>query len=152
MALMIGLVVFTAFLPFTASQTTGSLQPGFGPAIEAVHKAESAGATPNEVSPLAAQLNKALELNREALRMSTPDESGKRAELLAQVDQNLTAVKNEADQLAVASAQREYIDKILTYVGGAIAAILGLLIYCITVSFYAKYRVKRTFQMRIRRK
>ncbi len=141
-------------VPFAASQTTGSLQSGFGQAIQAVNKAESAGATPSELSPLVTQLNEALALNRQALRMNnnSPGESGKRAELLERVDQSLATVKNEADQLEVASAQRAYVDKIITYAWGAIAAILVVLIYGIGVSFYEKYRVKRTFQMRIRRK
>jgi predicted PurR-regulated permease PerM len=138
---------------FTAtSQTIGTLQPGFGQTITALHSAESAGATSNEVTELVALLNKALELNGEALKMNTPDQAQKQADLYAQVDQILKTVQNRAAELTAVASHRSYTNRILTYVFGAVAAVLGTIVYAFTVSFYQKYRIKRTFQMRVARK
>ena len=129
-----------------AQQITGTLQPGFNQAIAALHRAESAGATSSEVSELVILLNKALELNREALKPNTTN--GRRTELLAQVDQILLTVQNQSVELTVVFSQRTYSDKVLTYVGAAIAAVLGTIIYAFVVSLHRKYRIKRTFQMK----
>lgn len=138
--------------PFAASQAIEPLGPEFGRAFKAVQIAELAGARPSEVSQLVANLNKALELNRQAVKLNVPGESEKRHELLAQVDQILTTVQADGSELAVSSAQRSYNDRVLTYLWAAIAAILGTLIYGLTASFYQKYRIKRTMQMRISHK
>jgi predicted PurR-regulated permease PerM len=138
---------------FTAtSQTIGTLQPGFGQTINAVHRAESSGATSNEVTELVALLNKALELNGEALKMNTPDQAQKQADLYTQVDQILKTIQNRAAELTTVASHRSYTNRILTYVFGAVAAVLGTIVYAFTVSFYQKYRIKRTFQMRVARK
>jgi len=134
------------------SQTTDSLQLRFGETIAMLHQAESAGATPSEIGTLAALLNKALELNGEALKLTAPDQVQRRAELVAQVDQILMTVENRAADLTALASQRSYTNKVLTYVWGAIAAVLGTILYAFTMSFYRKYRIKRTFQMRISRK
>ena len=117
-----------------------------------LHQAESAGATPSEIGALVALLNKALELNGEALKLTAPDEVQRRAELVAQVDHILMTVENRAADLTALASQRSYTNKVLTYVWGAIAAVLGTILYAFTMSFYRKYRIKRTFQMRISRK
>jgi N-acyl-D-aspartate/D-glutamate deacylase len=153
---MAGALVVLALIavqPFTAtSQTIGTLQPGFGQTIAALHRAESAGATSSEIAELVALLNRALELNGEALKMSTPDQTQKQADLLGQVNQILTTVQNRAAQLTALASHRSYTNRILTYVSGAVAAILGTIVYAFAVSFYQKYRIKRTFQMRVTRK
>ena len=43
-------------------------------------------------------------------------------------------------------------NRILTYASGVVAAIVGTVGYAYVTSFYQKYRVKRTFQMRVTRK
>ena len=151
---VLAVLVILAIRPLTpaTSQTVGTLQPGFGQAIVVLNRAESAGATSSEVSKLVALLNKALELNREALKLNATDEAETRAALLGQVDQILTTVKNRAIELTVAASQRSYNTRVLTYLGGAIAAVLGTITYAFAVSFYQKYRIKRTFQMRVIRK
>jgi hypothetical protein len=117
-----------------------------------VRQAESAGATSSEVSELVILLNKALELDREAMTLNAPNETERRSALLVEANQTLTTVQNQAANLTVAASERTYTDKVLTYVGGAIAAALGTIIYAFSVSFYQKYRIKRTFQMRVTRK
>ena len=134
------------------SQTVGTLEPRFGQTLVKLHQSESAGATSSEVAELVALLNKALELDGEAVKLNAPDQTQKRADVLAQVDQILTAVEDRAADLTVVASQRSYTNKVLTYVGGAIAAVLGTIAYAFIVAFYRKYRVKRTFQMRVTRK
>ena len=132
------------------SQTSGSLQPGFKQAIISLHQAESAGATANELAEPVALLNKALELNRLALSPST--DATKRVQLLAQVDQILTEVDQKATQLSTVSALRTQYNALTTYAWGIVIAILGTIIYGFALSFREKYRIRRTFQMRISRR
>lgn len=134
------------------SQTFGTLEPGFGGAIVALHRAESAGATSSEVGELVVLLNNALGLNVEALKLNAPEAAQRRIDLLAQVDQVLMTVENRATDLTTAASQRSFTNKALAYVGGAIAAVLGTIAYAFLTSFYQQYRVKRTFQMRVTRK
>ena len=141
---------FFAIQPLAVrSQTIRTLEPRFGQTLVTLHQAESAGATPSEIGELVALLNKALELNGEALKLNAPDQAQKRADLLAQVEQILTTVQNQAAELTAVASQRTYNNTVLTYVGGAITAVLATIAYAFIVSFYQKYRIKRTFQMRV---
>lgn len=150
-ALLISILAIVALIvigPFAAAQQiTGTLQPGFSQAIVALRGAESSGATSNEIADLVTLLNKALELNSEALKLNTTDT--RHAELLAQVDQILSTVESRSVALTVVSSQRAYRDRVFTYAGSAIVAILGTIIYAFAVSLHQKYRIKRTFQMKV---
>jgi hypothetical protein len=153
MVAVLAIVSFVAMQPLMVkSQTAETLQPRFGQTLALVHQAESAGATSSEIGELVALLNKALELNGEAVKLTTPEEAQKRAELLAQVDHILTTVENRAAELTSVASQRSYTNRVLSYVWGAIAAVLGTIVYAFAVSFYREYRIKRTFQMRVTRK
>jgi hypothetical protein len=150
---VLAILALIAIQPFTAtSQTIETLQPGFGHTLVALHGAESAGATSSEIAELVALLNKALELNGEALKLSAPDQAKKQADLLTQVDQMLATVQNRAAELTTVASHRSYTNRILAYVFGVVAAVLGTIVYAFVVSFYQKYRIKRTFQMRVTRK
>jgi hypothetical protein len=146
-------IAAVALVPFVAiSQTVTMIEPGFGPALVAVHQAESVGATPNEIASLVALLNKALELNEDALKLNGPGEAQNRIELISQVDQTLITVQGQATDLTALASHRSYTNKVLNYVWGIIAAVVGTVLFAFTVSFYRNYRIKRTFQMRITRK
>jgi hypothetical protein len=134
------------------SQSTSTIEPGFAGAIGAVRQAETAGATPSEVAALVVLLNKALELNGEALRLTAPSDANRRTDLISQVDQTLIAVQSQAQDLTVLASQRSRMDKTITYAVGILAAFIGTILFAFIVSFYRTYRVKRTFQMRITRK
>jgi len=134
------------------SQTLGPLEQRFGGTITALHQAETAGAAPTEIESLVTLLNRALELNDQAMKLNTADETQRRTALLAQVNQILTTVEDQTAELTVVASQRTYTNKILTYAGGVVAATLGTVGYAFATSFYQKYRVKRTFQMRVTRK
>jgi hypothetical protein len=131
------------------SQATGQLEPRFNQVIVQVHKAESAGATPEEIANLVALLNRALELNQQALALTRPEDAQNQTQLLSQVDQVLGTVQFEATQLELVAAQRTFTNNVLAYVSGGIAAILATIAYAYGLSFWRKYRVKRTFQMKV---
>jgi predicted PurR-regulated permease PerM len=147
------LVILTilAILPVAPvkSQNVGTVQSSFGQALIAVQRAESAGATSTEISTLVASLNTALEQDREALKLNAPNEAEKRAELLAQVDQILKTVQNQAIDLTIVASQRTFMNTLLTYVSGAIAAVVGTVVFAFIMSFRKRYRIRCTFHMRI---
>ena len=155
LAIAVGLAMLAliAIQPLTVtSQTIGALEPRFGETIVALHRSESAGATSSEIGELVILLNNALALNVEALKLNVPSDAPRRIELLTQVDQILTTVENRAAELTAVATQRTFTNKVLAYVGGAIAAVLGTVAYAFLTSFYRRYRVKRTFEMRVTRK
>ena len=131
------------------SQPTDQLQPHFNQAMIQIHKAESAGATTEEVAKLTALLNQALELNQQALALRRPEDAQKRAQLLAQVDELLNGVQSNATQLEAVASRRTFTNNVLAYVAGGIAALLVTIAYAYGVIFWRKYRVKRTFQMKV---
>jgi len=151
-AAVLAVLIIITLQPVAVSETTGTLQPGFNQAIVELRDAQSAGATPSELTEPVALLNQALELNREALILSASDEATRRAGLLVQADQILTTVETQAIELTAVSSQRKSMNEFLTYLSGAIAAILGTIVYASAMSLHRKYRIKRTFSMRVSRK
>jgi len=98
---------------------------------------------------LAAQLNKALELNEQAIRLTNPASAGQKAQLIGQVDQMLLNVDSGAQQLEVVAAQRTSQNRILAYLTGGLAALLGMFAYSLGLSIWKRYRIKRALQMKI---
>ena len=148
-AILIAIIMTTTF--YGRAQISLTLQPGFGQAITAVNNAEAAGAYPNEILPLAALLNRALELNQEASTLPL-NQTGEHDQLISNANQALANVTNQANDLTSRSAQRGYSNKIITYASGIIIAVLGTFGYVVAAEFYQRYRIKRTFQMKVKRK
>jgi len=136
---------------YSYAQLNPSLPPLLGQAISAVSNAEAAGATPNETAPLVTLVNTALELNREASNLPS-NQTQERGALLARVNQILSNVTDRANRLTTAAIQRTYTVKVIAYLTGLVVAILGTLAFSFGVEIYRRYYVKRTFQMRIRRR
>ena len=125
------------------------IQPGFNQAITQVRLAESAGATQSEINELLTTLNKALELNEQALKLTSPNDAQRRAELLTQVNAMLNDVQTRASALQTIASQRTRTNTVLAYVYGGIAAAVGTFAYAFLFAFYRRYRIKRTFQMKV---
>jgi predicted DNA-binding protein YlxM (UPF0122 family) len=125
------------------------IQPGFNQAITQVRLAESAGATQSEINDLVTTLNKALDLNEQALKLTSPNDAQRRTELLTQVNVTLNDVQTRADQLETVASQRTRTNTVLAYVYGGIAAAVGTFAYAFLLAFYRRYRIKRTFQMKV---
>jgi nitrate/nitrite-specific signal transduction histidine kinase len=131
------------------AQTSTQLQSGFSKALRVIQQAEAAGATPTELAPIIALLNQALALNQRALQMAAPQQSQTRQQLLTQVNEIISQVDNEVAQVQTVAAQRTQLNMIMAYVFGAIAALIGTIAYAYGLSFWRRYRIKRTFQMRV---
>lgn len=128
---------------------SGELQPRFSRVFAMVRHAEANGATADELRELVAVLNRALELNEEALKLTQSNEAERRTGILVQVDQMLDTLEGKASQVEAVASQRTFTNKVLAYVSAGIAAFLGTLAYAYGASFWRKYKIKRTFQMRI---
>lgn len=143
------LILLTPQMTDITSRPPDGLQPSFNQAIALVHQAESVGATSDEVSGLVMLLNKALKLDEAALNLTRPDDTQRRAGLLAEVDEILVNVQTKAIQLEVVASRRAFTNKMVAYLSGAIMAFVATVAYAYGTSFWRRYRVKRTFQMRI---
>jgi hypothetical protein len=154
LAITLGIAILTVvLLPILAvCQSTGTIELGFAGALGAVRQAEMAGANPNEIEALVDLLNKALEMNGEALKLTAPGDANRRIELISNVDQFLITVQSQAHDLTRLAAYRSSTYRVLTYMSGIVAAFVGTILFGFTVSFYRAYRIKRTFEMRITRK
>jgi len=146
-AILVAVTMISSLYPL--AQINQPLQPGVGQAILAVNNAEAAGATASETAPLVTLLNKALELNREAVSLPT-NQTEQRNAILSKVNQILTNVTNQAYDLTTTSAQRTYTNKIITYATALVLAVVGTFAYVLCVELYQRYRIKRTFQMKVK--
>lgn len=153
-ALVICMILITLFAWPTVvfSQTQEELQSRFGQALIQVQRAESAGATTSEVAPLVALLNQAIGLDDQALKLTKPADAQRRLQLLNQTNLILYSVLIQASQLEQNASQRTLTNKIATYVASGVAALLATLAYSYLLTFWRKYRVRRTFQMKVIRK
>jgi hypothetical protein len=131
----------------SASQLTEELQPQFSRAFVLVRRAEAAGATREEVATLVLLLSKALQLDEEATRLPTSD--AHRAALLAQANETLGRAETEATRLEVTASQRTFTSRTVAHVSGGIVALLATIAYAYGDHIWRRYRIKRTFQMRI---
>jgi hypothetical protein len=146
-------IILAVLLPLTAqtvtsaSQLTEELHPQFSRAFVLVRRADAAGATREEVAGLVLLLNKALQLSEEATRL--PGSETQRIALFAQANETLGRVEMEATRLEVTASQRTFTNRIAAYVTGGIAALLATIAYAYGGYIWRRYRIKRTFQMRI---
>jgi hypothetical protein len=132
-----------------ASQTPVVLQPGFNQALLEVRKAEADGATATEMNDLVGYLNRALNLNRQAMQLTGLSNAQQREKLLAQVDQDLSVIRQRAGVYQAEASQRTFWNHVLAYLAGGVAALLATIAYALILAFYRRYRVKRTMQMKI---
>lgn len=149
--ILVCLVLLTVQALVVASQPSETLQPRFSKALVLVRQAEAAGATHEETAGLVLLLNKALQLDEQAAGAPASD-GQRRAELLAQAEEALGRVETEAGQLEVIAARRTFNNRLFAYFSAGILAIVSTLVFVLAASFSRRYRIKRTFQMRVFRK
>ena len=143
------LIILTPQMTGVTSRSSDGLQPNFNQTINLVSQAESAGARSDEVADLLMLLNRALKLDEEAIKLTRPEDEKRKAELLTEVDEILGDVQTKAIQLEVVASQRTFTNKIVGYLSGGIAAFLATVAFAYGTSFWRRYRIRRTFQMRI---
>jgi triphosphoribosyl-dephospho-CoA synthetase len=134
---------------YAATQSASDFPLRYNQVIVQVHRAELAGATAGEVADLVVLLNEAMDLYEQGVNLTGPQDTQRQAQLFAQADQIMNSVETQADQLEIAASQRTLTNKILAYGAGVIASLLATIAYFYGVSFWRRYRIKRTFQMRI---
>jgi hypothetical protein len=144
-ALMVG----HGMLAANSQSNDQALQPGFNNVLVLVRHAEEAGATSAELAPLVAGLNKALEFNVKVSALNQPNETQSRQTVLGQLNGLLLGLGRNATQLESTASQRTFTNKATSYVGGGIGALIGAVLLGYCLAFWRKYRVKRTFEMRI---
>jgi len=141
------LFLILARVTFVSSQGVDQLQPGFSQALSAVRGAEAAGATPSEIAPLVALLNNALQLNTQA--SANPQN---RTQIQTQVSNQLAAIQSQAGQLQSTASQQTFTNHMISYVAAGVGALVATVASAYLLSFWRRYRVRRTFQMRISKK
>jgi len=150
---VLGLTVILTVAPFVSVSSQNDVTSAmFSQALVQVQQAELAGASPQEISGLVNLLNRAAELDHEAIQSSAANETARESQLTAQVGQILNTVESEAMQLTVSSSQRSSANKIIAYLSGVLAAVLGTVAYLFAVYLNERHKVNRIFQMRVRRK
>ena len=142
------LLLMLARVTLVWSQGVDQLQPGFSQALSAVRGAETAGATPSEIAPLVALLNNALQLNAKATTANPQN----RTQLQTQVSSQLSTIQSQAAQLQSVASQRTFTNQVISYVAAGVGALVATIASAYLLSFWRRYRVKRTFEMRIYKK
>lgn len=123
-------------------------QPDLNRVIQDVQKAESSGATSAEMQALLFQLNYVVELQDQMQNLS-PQDADNRTKNLVQINETLAAVDAEANHIAVISSQRRFFNHLSIYLSGVIGAVLATIACHYSSLLWRKYRIKRTFQMKL---
>lgn len=116
--------------------------------IQDAQAAELSGANPDEMRSLAVQLNTVIGLQDE-LQNLPPQELGKRAQLSEQINATLTRVDMEANELATRASERTSISHLVAYSSGVVGAVIATVAYYYAALLQRRYRIKRTFEMKI---
>jgi hypothetical protein len=116
--------------------------------IQAVRTAELSGATSDEIRDLSAQLNNLIGL-QDALQSVPPQDVGRRTQLSDQINNTLTSVDMQSVELATRAAERTSVNHLVSYSAGVVGAVITTAIYHYGTVLWRRYRVKRTFQLKI---
>jgi len=110
-----------------------------------VLEAEASGATAQEMTILTAQLNHAIQIQDQLQNVTLP--SGKTRELVLELNETLVNTDREARDII--ASNREMTAFLLRSTLAAVSALLVTIAYHWSTIIWRKYRIKRTFQMRI---
>jgi len=115
--------------------------------IQDVHAAELSGANPDEMQNLSVQLNTMIALQEE-LQTLPPQELGERTQLSEQINNTLTSVDMQANQIAAKAAERTSISHFVAYSTAMVGAVITTASYHYGTLLRRRYRIKRTFRMK----
>ncbi len=129
--------------------TSQQIQPStMNSVIRDVLRAEMAGAQPEDIGRLATELNSVISLETQ-LQNLAPQEMSKRTQLLGEINNTLANVDAEANQFQAIASHQTFINRILTYVLGAVGAMLATVIFLFAISLQRRYRAKHALRMKI---
>jgi hypothetical protein len=142
--------VAVVLLVHSASVTSQSVssETQLSKVIQDMRAAELSGATPDEIRELAVQLNALIGL-QDALQGTSPQDLGRRTQLSEQINNTLTRVDMQSDQLATRAAERTSVNHLVAYSAGVVGAVAATVVYHYGTLLWRRYRVKRTFQLNI---
>jgi len=140
-------IVLLSHSTSVASQSVNA-QMQLSKVIQDAQAAELSGANSDEMRGLAVQLNTVLALQDE-LQNLPPQELGRRAQLSQQINATLTRVDMEANELATKASQRTSITHLVAYSSGVVGAVIVTVAYYYAALLQRRYRIKRTFEMKI---
>lgn len=146
--LLILLAVAITLAVYPALVASQSVNTQLSMVIQDIRKAESAGARPSEIQRLVDRMNSVSQL-QDQLQNLSPQDVEKRAQLLGEINSTLSSIDGEAIQLETAVAQRTYWGHVIAYSSGVVGAVIGTVAYYYGALLYQRYRIKRTFQMKI---
>lgn len=149
------LVFFLSFVaivmmaqPVSVASQSVSSQIQLSRVIQDVQAVEQSGANPDEMRDLADQLNTMIALQYE-LQNLPPQELDKRAQLSEQINNTLTAVDTQSNEIAIRASQRTSISHLVAYSSGVVGAVIATVVFHYGMLLRRRYRVKRTFRMKI---
>ncbi|MGD0423888.1 MAG: hypothetical protein ABSA92_10585 [Candidatus Bathyarchaeia archaeon] len=117
-------------------------------ALHDLQRAESAGATSTEMQRLIDQMNSIIGLQSQLQNLPVQD-TETRVQLLSQINATLTSIDSQANRLEVTASQRTYMGHVIAYSSGVVGAVIATAAYYYGLILYRRYRIKRTFQMKI---
>lgn len=146
--LLSGIILSLLAHPMPVASESVETQSLLNKALQDVQRAESSGASPDEIQGLLAQLNSVLQLQDDLQNVPSQD-TQRRAQLLGQIEGKLNSVDQNAIQIATVASQRTSTNHLIAYSLGVVGAVLGTIAYYCVMLLYRKYRINRTFGMRI---
>jgi hypothetical protein len=141
------IIVLVVHSTMVASQPVGS-QMQLSKVIQDVQAAELSGANPDEMRNLSVQLNRVIGLQEE-LETLPSQELGKRAQLSEQINDTLTSVDMQANQIATRASERTSIGHFVAYSSALVGAVIATVVYHYGTLLRRRYRIKRTLQMTV---
>lgn len=142
----VAIVVLVQSASVTSQSVNSQMQ--LSKAIQDVQAAELSGANPDEMRELAVQLNTIIGIQVELQNLS-PQELGKRAQLTEQINNTLTSIDMQSNEITTRASQRTSINHLVAYSSGVVGAVIVTVVYHYGTLLRRRYRVKRTFQMKI---
>ena len=120
--------------------------PSFNGVIQDVLRAESAGATPEELKGLTGQLNSILNLQDE---LQNPEYSNRQSQILGQISNASASVDSEATQMQVTASHRTFTAHIIAFSVAGIGAVCATIVSHYVILLWKKARNKRVLQLRL---
>jgi hypothetical protein len=100
------------------------------------------------MQPLIERMNSVVVLERQLENLPVQNNVTK-TRLLEEINSTLASVDAQAVQLEMTASQRTYVHHVIAYLSGLIGAVIGTIAYYFGLVLYVRYRIKRTFRMRI---
>lgn len=144
-AILLALAVLVLICPSLVVSQSNTRSPQFNIVIQDVLRAESAGATPEELKVLTGQLNSILSLQDKLLN---PEYSNRHSQILAQISNASASVDLDAKQVQITASHRTFTAHVIAYSLAGVGALCATIVSHYAISLWRKARNKRVLQLR----